>query len=109
MAPLPLGSDVDMKTRAMFLLSLVLVTGALLMALAGRSQLNQAFQAWHSGDHELFRHFAHRGAWFLYPAWALAAGGAACLFASYRRREQARQWIVLVLLGLFLLLGLAPA
>jgi hypothetical protein len=32
----------------------------------------------------------------------------ACLFASYRRRERAWRWTVLVLLGLFLLFGLAP-
>lgn len=92
----------------MFLLSLVLVVGALLMVLEGRSQLNQAFRAWHSGDRELFRQFAHRGAWLVYPAWALAAGGALCLFASYRRREHAWRWTVVLLLGLFLILGLAP-
>ena len=99
---------VDMKVRLMFLLSLILMLGALLMVLKGRGQLNEAFQAWHSGDHELFRQFAHRGRWFLYPAWALAAGGMACLFASYRRRERAWRWMVVVLLGIFLLLGLAP-
>ena len=99
---------VDMKVRLMFLLSLILMLGALLMVLKGRGQLNEAFQAWHSGDHELFRQFARRGRWFLYPAWALAAGGMACLFASYRRRERAWRWMVVVLLGLFLLLGLAP-
>ena len=98
----------DMKARSMFLLSLLLLIGALFMVLKGRGQLNEAFQAWHRGDHELFRQFAHRGAWFLYPAWALAAGGAACLFVSYRRRERAWRWVVVVLLGLFLLLGLAP-
>ena len=92
----------------MFLLSLILMVGALLMVLAGRGQLNEAFRAWHSGDHELFQQFAHRGAWFLCPAWALAAGGVACLFASYHRRERAWRWTVVVLLGLFLILGLAP-
>ena len=98
----------DMKARLMFLLSLVLVLGALFLVLKGRGQLNQAFRAWHSGDQELFRQFALRGRWFLYPAWALAAGGAACLFASHRRHERAWRWMVVVLLGLFLLLGLAP-
>ncbi len=92
----------------MFLLSLILMVGALLLVLEGRGQLEEAFRAWRSGDRELFRQFAHRGAWFLYPAWALAAGGVACLFASYRRRERAWRWTVLVLLGLFLLFGLAP-
>ena len=99
---------VDMKARSMFLLSLILMVGALLMVLKGRGQLNEAFQAWHSGDQELFRQFAHRGRWFLYPAWALAAGGVAFLFTSYRRRERAWRWTVVVLLGLFLLFGLAP-
>ena len=47
--------------------------------------------------------------WFIYPAWRLAAGGVACLFASYRRRERAWRWTVVVLLVLFLLLGLAPS
>jgi hypothetical protein len=98
----------DMKTRSMFLLSLLLTAGALLMALQGRAQLNEAFQAWHSGNQELFWQFAHRGRWFIFPAWALAAGGGSCLFVSYRRRERAWRWTVLVLLGLFLLLGLAP-
>jgi hypothetical protein len=97
-----------MKARSMFLSSLMLMVGALLMVLAGRGQLNEAMEAWRNGDHELFRHFAHRGAWLLYPAWALAAGGVACLFASYRRRERAWRWTALVLLALFLLLGLAP-
>lgn len=92
----------------MFLLSLILMCGALLMVLRGRAQLNESFQAWHRGDHEVFRSFAHRGGWFIYPAWALAAGGLACLFASYRRRERAWRWTVVVLLVLFLLLGLAP-
>jgi hypothetical protein len=99
---------VDMKARLMFLLSLVLVVGALVMVCRGRAELNEAFRAWHGGDHEAFRQFAHRGRWFLYPAWALAAGGVACLIASYRRRERAWRWTVVVLLGLFLLLGLAP-
>ncbi len=98
----------DMKARSKFLLSLILMVGALLLVLEGRGQLEEAFRAWRSGDRELFRQFAHRGAWFLYPAWALAAGGVACLFASYRRRERAWRWTVLVLLGLFLLFGLAP-
>jgi hypothetical protein len=97
-----------MKARLMFLLSLILMLLALLMVLKGRGQLNEAFQAWHSGDHELFRQFAHRGRWFLYPAWALAAGGVACLFISYRRRERAWRWMVVVLLALFLFFGLAP-
>lgn len=97
-----------MKARSMFLLSLILILGALLMVLLGRRQFNMAFQAWHGGDHELFRHFAHRGAWFIYPAWILAAGGAACLFVSYRRRERAWRWTALILLVLFLLFGLAP-
>jgi len=92
----------------MFLLSLVLTLGALVMVLAGRGQLEQAFRAWHAGHHQLFQEFAHRGAWLLYPAWALAAGSAACLFASYRRREHAWRWAVVILLVFFLLLGLAP-
>ncbi len=92
----------------MFLFSLILMIGALLMVLKGRAQLNEAFQAWHNGDREIFRQFAHRGGWFIYPAWALAAGGMLCLFASYRRRERAWRWTVVVLLGLFLLFGLAP-
>lgn len=97
-----------MKARSMFLLSLILVVGALVMVLGGRGQLEEGFRAWRSGDHELFRQFAHRGTWLLYPAWALAAGGAACLVVSYRRRERAWRWTVAVLLGLFVLLGLAP-
>lgn len=97
-----------MKARSMFLLSLILMVVALLMVLKGRGLLNEAYQAWQSGDHELFRQFARRGRWFLYPAWALAAGGVACLLASYRRREHAWRWMVVVLLGLFLLFGLAP-
>ena len=103
-----LDFTIDMKTRSMFLLSLFLMVGALLMALAGRGQLNGAIQAWRGGDHELFRQFARRGCWYLYPAWALAAGGVACLFVSYRRRERAWRWMVVILLGLFLLFGLAP-
>jgi hypothetical protein len=99
---------VDMKARSMFLLSLILMVGALLMMLKGRGQLNEAFQAWHREDRELFRQLAHRGRWFIYPSWALAAGGAACLFASYRRRERAWRWTVVVLLAIFLLFGLAP-
>jgi len=99
---------VDMKARSMFLLSLVLMVGALLMVLKGRGQLSEAFQAWHSGDREVFREFANRGRWFIYPAWALAAGAVACLFVSHRRREQAWRWTVLALLALFLLFGLAP-
>jgi hypothetical protein len=97
-----------MKTRSMFLLSLILVVAALVMVLSGRGQLEEGFRAWRSGDHEMFRQFAHRGAWFLYPAWAFAAAGVACLFVSYRRRERACRWTVVALLGLFLLLGLAP-
>jgi hypothetical protein len=97
-----------MKARLMFLLSLILMVGALLMVLRWRSLLNEAFQAWHRGDREIFRQYALRGAWFLYPAWALAAGGLACLFASHRRRERAWRWMVVVLLGLFLLFALLP-
>ena len=97
-----------MKARSMFLLSLILMVGALLMVLQGRAQLNESFQAWHGGDREVFREFAHRGGWFIYPAWALAAGGVACLFASHRRRERAWRWTVAVLLGFFLLFALAP-
>ncbi len=97
-----------MKARSMFLLAMILTFGALLMVLRGRAQLSESIQAWHSGDREVFRQFAHRGGWFIYPAWALAAGGMLCLFASYRRRERAWRWTVVVLLGLFLLLGLAP-
>jgi hypothetical protein len=93
----------------MFMLSLILVIGALPLMLAGRGQFNEAFRAWHSGDKELFRQFARRGDWFIFPAWTLAAGGVACLFASYRRREPAWRWIVLILLGFILLFGLAPA
>jgi hypothetical protein len=96
-----------MKARLMYLVSLILMVGALLMVLRGRAQLNESFQAWHSGDHEVFREFAHRGGWFIYPAWALAAGGVVCLFASYHRRERAWRWTVVVLLVLFLLFGLA--
>jgi hypothetical protein len=98
-----------MKARSMFLLSLILMVGALLLVLAGRGQLEEAIRAWNSGDHELFRQFARRGDWLLFPAWALAAGGVACLFASYHRRERAWRWVVMILLGLFLLFGLAPA
>ena len=92
----------------MFLLSLFLMLGAILMVLGGRGQLEEGVRAWQSGDRELFRQLAHRGAWFIYPAWALAVGGVACLFLSHRRRERAWRWTVLFLLGLFLLLGLAP-
>lgn len=46
-----------MKARLMFLLSLILMLGALLVVLKGRGQLNEAFRAWHSGDRELFRQF----------------------------------------------------
>jgi hypothetical protein len=99
---------VVMKARSMFLFSLILMFAALAMVLRGRAQLNESFQAWHGGDHEVFRQFAHRGGWFIYPAWALAAGGVACLFASYRRRERAWRWTVVVLLMIFLLFGLAP-
>ncbi len=102
------GLLIGMKARSMFLLSLILMFGALLMVLRGRSQLNESFQAWHSGEHEVFRQFAHRGGWFIYPAWALAVGGVACLFASYRRHEPAWRWTVVALLVLFLLFGLAP-
>jgi hypothetical protein len=106
--PLMLLVAVDMKARSMFVLSSILMVGALLMMLKGRGQLNEAFQAWHSGDHQLFEQFARRGRWFLFPAWALAAAGAACLFVSYRRGERAARWTVVVLLVLFVLFGLAP-
>jgi cell division protein FtsW (lipid II flippase) len=92
----------------MFLLSVILMVGALILVLKGRGQLNEAFQAWHRGDREVFQQFAYRGRWFIYPAWALAAGGVVCLFASYRRRERAWRWTVVCLVLLFLLLGLAP-
>jgi len=92
----------------MFLLSLILMVGALLTVLKGRGQLNEAIQAWHSGNHELFRQFAHGGRWFLYSAWALAAGAVTCLVVSYRRHERAWRWTVVVLMVLFLLFGLAP-
>jgi hypothetical protein len=74
-----------MKARAMFLCSLILMFGALAMLLRGRIQLSESFQARHGGDREVFREFAHRGGWFIYPAWVLGAGGVACLPASYRR------------------------
>jgi hypothetical protein len=104
----PAKSPPAAACRRLFLLSLVLAFGALFLVLRGRAQLSESFQAWHGGDREVFREFAHRGGWFLYPAWAIAAGSAACLVASYRRRERAWRWTVMVLLGLFLLLGLAP-
>ena len=94
---------VDMKARSMFLLSLILMAGALILVLRGRGQLEEGFRSWRSGDRELFRQFAHRGAWLLYPAWVLAAGGVACLFASYRRRERAWRWTAVVLLVLLVL------
>jgi len=78
------------------------------MVLRGRIQLSESIQAWQGGDREALRDFAHRGGWFIYPAWVLAVGGVACLVASYRRREPAWRWTVMVLLALFLLLGLAP-
>jgi hypothetical protein len=105
---LALDFTAGMKARSMFLLSLILTFGALCMVLRGRAQLSESFQAWHSGDREVFRQFAHRGGWFIYPAWALAAGAGACLFASYLRRERAWRWTVVILLVLFLLFGLAP-
>lgn len=92
----------------MFLLSLILLIGALLMVFQWRGQMNEAFQAWHRGDREIFRQMAHRGLWFLLPAWALAVGGAACLYVSHRRRERAWRWMAVVLLGLFLFFALAP-
>lgn len=92
----------------MFLLSLILLGGALVLVFRGRARLNESFQAWHGGDREAFAPFSNRGGWFIYPAWALAAGGAACLFVSHRRRERAWRWIALVLLLLFLVFGLAP-
>jgi hypothetical protein len=97
-----------MKARVMFICSVILMFGALAMVLRGRVQLSGSFQAWHGGDHEVFRDFAHRGGWFIYPAWVLAVGGVACLVASYRRREPAWRWTVAVLVVLFLLLGLGP-
>ncbi len=103
-----LDFDVDMKARSMFLLSLILMVGALFLVLRWRRLLNLGFQAWHRGDQEVFRQFARRGLWFICPAWALAAGGGACLFASYRRREGAWRWTAVVLLALFLFLTLAP-
>ena len=97
-----------MKARSMFLLSLLLVVVAVVMVLGARGQLEQGVQAWQSGNRELFREFSRRGAWLLYPAWALAVGGAACLFVSHRRREPGWRWTVVVLLGLFLLFSCSP-
>lgn len=98
-----------MKVRSMFLLSLILMVGALFLVLRWRGLANLAFQAWHRGDQEVFHQFARRGLWFICPAWALAVGGGACLFASYRRRERAWRWTAVALLALFLLFALAPA
>jgi hypothetical protein len=92
----------------MFLLSLVLVAVAIVMALGGRGQFEQGVHAWQSGNRELFRQFSQRGAWLLYPAWVLAIGGAAFLFVSHRRREPGWRWTVIVLLGLFLLFCCSP-
>ena len=97
-----------MKLRSMFLVSLALVIAAVLLVLEARGQLEQGVRAWQSGDRDLFRQFSHRGAWLLYPAWALAVGGAACLFVSHRKREPGWRWVVLVVLGLFLLFSLSP-
>lgn len=92
----------------MFLLSLVLVIAAILMALAGRGQLEQGFRAWQGGNRVLLSEFSHRAAWCLYPAWFLAIAGAACLIISRRRRETGWRWTVMVLLGLFLLFSCSP-
>ena len=92
----------------MFLLSLILMAGALFLVLRWRGLLSVGFQAWHPGDKEVFEHFARRGFWFICPAWALAAGGGACLFASYRRRERAWRWMAVVLLVVFLFFAVAP-
>jgi hypothetical protein len=100
---------VDMKVRLMFLLSLILMVGALFLVFRWRGLLNLAFRAWHRGDPKVFQQFVGRGLWFIFPAWALAVGGGACLFASYRRRERAWRWAAVVLLALFLFFALAPA
>src|SRR5260370_15096912 len=97
-----------MNTRLMFLISLSLVIAAVLLILGARGQLEQGVRAWQSGNRDLFRDMSHRGAWLFYSAWALAVGGAASLFVSYRKREPCWRWAVLVLLGLFLLFGLTP-
>jgi hypothetical protein len=97
-----------MKARSMFLVSLALAIAAVLVVIGARGQFEQGVRAWQSGERARFTQLSHNGAWLFYSAWALAVVGAACLFLSYRKREPAWRWAVLVVLGLFILLSFAP-
>jgi hypothetical protein len=52
---------------------------------------------------------SRRGAVLMYASLPFAVAGAALVFISFRRREPAWRWITLGLLGLYLLVSIAPA
>jgi hypothetical protein len=99
-----------MKSRIAFFVSLLLVLVALCLGAAAKGQLELGYRMMRELGLKKFPEAqSDRGALLLYTSFTLAAASLVCLVISYRKREPAWRWIVVVLLGLFLLISIAPA
>jgi len=99
-----------MQTRIAFLFSLPFVLFALGLSFGARGQLERGYQLMRdSGVQKFPVEQSHRAALLLYTSFPLAAASLAFLVVSYRRREPAWRWIIIVLLGLYLLVSFSPA
>jgi len=101
---------IAVKTRLAFLLSVVLTLLALSLRLGALGQFQEGYRIRaQTGQRAIPAEQSRRGALLLYASLPLAATGLVSVFISYRRREPARRWITVGLLGLYLLVSLAPA